>query len=118
MTDREKVEKGLNICTSAEPCNGCPYLGERNCSLAMVRDALDLLKEQQNQIWEFQDQVEYLTDKQKVHETTDTNDLRIFHCKKCGYGIEDIFISDEHNYTLVPKFCPNCGRSVNNWNDL
>ena len=42
----EKVEKGLNICTSAEPCNGCPYLGERNCSLAMVRDALDLLKEQ------------------------------------------------------------------------
>lgn len=42
-----RIEKGLNICTSAEPCNGCPYLGKRNCSLAMVRDALDLLKEQE-----------------------------------------------------------------------
>lgn len=68
MADMEKVEKGLNICTSAEPCNGCPYLGERNCSLAMVRDSLELLREQQNQIWEFQDQVEYLTDKQKEQE--------------------------------------------------
>ena len=47
MADMEKVENGLNICTSAEPCNGCPYLGERNCSLAMVRDALELLKEQE-----------------------------------------------------------------------
>ena len=45
MPDREKVEKGLNICTSTEPCNGCPYLNERNCSLAMVADALALLKE-------------------------------------------------------------------------
>ena len=76
MADMEKVEKGLNICTSAEPCNGCPYLGERNCSLAMVRDALALLKEQQNQIWELQDQVEYFTDKQKEHET----EL----CDRCG----------------------------------
>lgn len=44
---REKVEKGLNICTSTEPCNGCPYLNERNCSLSMVADALALLKEQE-----------------------------------------------------------------------
>lgn len=46
MPDREKVEMGLTICTSTEPCNGCPYLTERNCSLAMVNDALALLKEQ------------------------------------------------------------------------
>lgn len=50
MPDREKVEKGLNICTSAEPCNGCPYLGERNCSLEMVKDTLALLKEQDHLI--------------------------------------------------------------------
>ena len=47
MPDREKVEKGLNICNSINhPCNECPYVGERNCSLAMVNDALALLKEQ------------------------------------------------------------------------
>lgn len=48
MPDREKVKKGLDICTSKEPCNGCPYLKERNCSLAMVADALALLREQEN----------------------------------------------------------------------
>ena len=47
MPDREKVKKGLDICTSKEPCNGCPYLKERNCSLAMVDDALALLQEQE-----------------------------------------------------------------------
>ena len=48
MPDREKVEKGLNICNSINhPCNECPYVGERNCSLAMVTDALALLKEQE-----------------------------------------------------------------------
>ena len=46
MTDRGKVEKGLRICTSKEPCNGCPYLNERNCSLSMVADTLALLDEQ------------------------------------------------------------------------
>ena len=33
-----------------------------------VGDALAMLKEQQQQIWELQDQVEYLTDKLKEHE--------------------------------------------------
>ena len=50
VIDRGKVEKGLRICTSGEPCNGCPYLTERNCSLEMVEDALDLLKEQDARI--------------------------------------------------------------------
>lgn len=63
MPDREKVEKGLNICTSAEPCNGCPYLGERNCSLAMVRDALTLLKEQEETIYKLQKELNYWQNK-------------------------------------------------------
>ncbi len=51
MPEREKVEKGLNICNSTNhPCNECPYVGERNCSLAMVTDALALLKEQETEI--------------------------------------------------------------------
>lgn len=98
MPDREKVIKGLE-CHAEVNCVECPYrdgwrtcpFGETLLSDVLAADALTLLKEQ---------------------ETTDTNDLRVFHCKKCGYGIEDIFISDEHNYSLVPKFCPNCGRRV------
>ena len=58
--DRTKIETGLNICTSSEPCNGCPYLHERNCSLAMVKDALELLKEQEEQITKLEEANAYL----------------------------------------------------------
>lgn len=54
-------------------------------------DALELLKEQ---------------------ETSDTNQSRIFHCKKCGYGIDDIYLTDESAYPIEPNYCPNCGRLV------
>jgi ribosomal protein S27AE len=57
----------------------------------VLTDALELLKEQ---------------------ETTSTTESRIFHCKKCGYGIDDIFLSNEHDFDIYPHFCPNCGRSV------
>ena len=72
MADREKVIKALECCYCNFPkqmdCNNCPYdkicYHDKACSL-MLRDALALLEEQQQQIWEFQDQVEYLTDKLK-----------------------------------------------------
>lgn len=48
----------------------------------------------------------------KENETTNTGKERIFECKKCGYGIVDIFINDESKYDLIPKCCPNCGRKV------
>ena len=75
-------------------------------------DALALLKKQQQELWELQDQAEYLADKKKEQETTDTGKRRIFECEKCGYGIDDIFLSDEEKYQIIPKYCPNCGRSV------
>ena len=48
----------------------------------------------------------------REQETTDTRQARIFQCKECGYGIEDIFLTSEREYEMVPKYCPNCGRSV------
>ena len=58
----------------------------------LVRDAIAMLKEQ---------------------ETKDTGHSRVFQCEKCGYGIDDIFLSTvEKKYPIVPKYCPNCGRSV------
>ena len=40
---------------------------------------------------------------------------RIFACEKCGYGIDDIFLVNEKDYSIGPIFCPNCGRKVK-WN--
>lgn len=48
----------------------------------------------------------------KEQETTSTGKTRIFQCKKCGYGIDDIYLSNEHDFDIYPHFCPNCGRSV------
>lgn len=93
MPDREKVENGLNICTSAEPCNGCPYLGERNCNLAMVKDALDLLKEQ--------DAVE---PKQVDLYGNDEWWGLVCVCPDCNAE----WMTDKAN----THFCPNCGKSV------
>ena len=45
-------------------------------------------------------------------ETEDTGKCRVFQCKKCGFGIDDIFVNDEEKYQIVPKYCPNCGRYV------
>ncbi len=57
MPDGEKVIKGLEMCLADECCNGCPY--EENCfdpdidnpwGSFVMRDALVLLKEQQERI--------------------------------------------------------------------
>lgn len=48
----------------------------------------------------------------KEQETSNTGKDRLFQCKKCGYGFDDIFLTDEHNYDIEPNYCPNCGRLV------
>lgn len=40
----------------------------------------------------------------------DTGKCRIFKCSECGYGVDDIFQEDEHNYPVGEfNYCPNCG---------
>ena len=48
----------------------------------------------------------------KEQETSNTGKARIFQCEKCGYGFNDIFLTDEHNYDIEPRYCPNCGKQV------
>lgn len=55
MPDREKVIKGLEVCIDRKPgkytCNECPYeIDGNNCEVNMSKDALALLKEQEEQI--------------------------------------------------------------------
>ena len=48
LPDREKVIRGLTVCTDHKPgddCQKCPYQGEEYCTDAVMRDALDLLRE-------------------------------------------------------------------------
>lgn len=45
-------------------------------------------------------------------EAYNTGNQRIFECSNCGYGIFDIYISDEGKYPIEPKYCPNCGAKI------
>ena len=52
---REKVMKGLSICSGDDPdCQNCPYYGEYGdgfgCETIMQRDALSLLKAQEPRV--------------------------------------------------------------------
>lgn len=44
----------------------------------------------------------------------DMGGCRWFRCSACGFGIEDMYVSDEDEYPPEdqPRYCPNCGRLV------
>ena len=54
MPDREKVLRALGICTQIEPedeCpHGCPYKFENGCIRGVMKDALELLNEQEPRV--------------------------------------------------------------------
>lgn len=63
MAELEKVVKGLKCCVHAKapiPCEYCPYFGNDDyndawsCRIAIMKDALELLKEQQEIINRYQ----------------------------------------------------------------
>lgn len=88
MADREKVVKGLEMCIADEYCNGCPY--EVQCDSpgqeyagSMMRDALELLKEQEPKLV-------------KV-------DGDYVFCPSCG---NELFTYPQQ------KFCDECGQEV------
>lgn len=62
-----------------------------------------------------------ITDPQQAIEATmgrgtchDTGESRVFHCSECGFGLEDVYVENEHAYPPegFPRFCPWCGRKV------
>lgn len=87
MLDREKVIYHLNDCMEASRRDNTWVFVRKD----IVEDAIALLKEQ---------------------ETTSTAESRLFHCEKCGYGIDDIYLSNEYDFDIDPHYCPNCGRKV------
>lgn len=69
MIEREKIIKELESLRDICNAKSNMAIGKGKIAWAgyanTADDAIVLLKEQQQQIWELQDQVEYLTDKQK-----------------------------------------------------
>jgi len=95
MTDREKAINGLKCCTSAKnpiPCGKCGYFFNReyedvwSCRIALMRDSLELLKEQE-----------------PMEPTWDCGKA---YCGDCGRKLPRKKADREINY------CSYCGRSV------
>jgi hypothetical protein len=71
--DKEKVIEGLRHCTAwaglheCQPRIGpdCPYEDDADCKLALMRDALDLLKEQEDLGTELTNAMELIHKKNK-----------------------------------------------------
>ena len=97
MADREKVIVGLEHCDRLG-CSMCPYkpggYSPMDCRIQLMRDALELLKEQE-----------------AVKPVLDEQTGRIWLCGKCGsyVGFED---NDPHDPNEFDKYCRECGRPV------
>lgn len=94
MANYEEVIKALKMCTEPHPnCPDCPYYADkRQCSLALVKDAFELLTEKN----------------EPVKPIKRLGIVEPFKCGACNWvlGWETDF----------PRFCPLCGRKVK-WND-
>lgn len=108
MTDREKAMLWLNsFVKNKEPMTLIPK--------QLIRLLHDVLNEQQQQIWEFQDQVEYLTDKLKEQEEVEPKDAEMLIIHNGGAeeyvkDIESIVLLAHKDYDIV--YCGTFGRSV------
>lgn len=101
MIDREKVIKGLEHCLE-DGCSGCPY--NENCDVfdnafsgTLVKDALELLKEQEP--------------------VKPTVSVDTWICSKCGHTLESQeLIDDKENPQVLVheqyEYCPCCGRKI------
>ena len=105
MADIEKVIKGLEFCTSTTGCKGCPYedpchdIEQRILGEAIMRDALELLKEQQAEIERLKEQkpVKPIQFEKKSRITRDK-----YECGACGSS--EIYKEWD--------FCPWCGKPI------
>ena len=90
MTDREKVVKGLEVCTQPGSCRECPYWRVydstiEQCVKELMLDALELLKEQEMEFEPCYDPATYT-----------------YNCGYCGCYFD----------RCVYNYCPKCGRKV------
>lgn len=111
MDKLEKVIKGYEhclICGIAEyKCEGCPYISDASCITRIKRDALELLKEQQERIKVLEEEAKTKGTPQKVLNRKELADLIVGECPLCGA----LF-----NNEICPTACGWCGCLLD-WKD-
>lgn len=101
MIDRESVIFRLENWGKTCPWHNCVFCGESNrCTNPTIRDALELLKDQDEGIAP----IESTTEQKKFAD-------------RFGLAVSDFWCGECHfNLLGHPKFCPNCGKKVK-WNE-
>lgn len=107
MIDREKVIKALEVCIpldEGEKCpTECPYYQDVCSGYSQVmRDALELLKEQESEAkWIYGE---------------DKTGVDGWHCSECNF-FEPWFyeFTDDIDFIRFYGFCPSCGRKMTSY---
>ena len=107
MAELENVIKALKCCTHAKapiPCDYCPYVGNDDyndawsCRIAVMKDALELLKEKKQGTWEC-----------KIYGKPESGGTcGKATCDQCGESAWATAVTNGLHY------CPNCGAKMKN----
>ena len=89
MIDREKVLKGLDCCSDLARCEECPYdqhaLFIAECTSALAKDALELLKEQEDRIGVLNKAIEQTPKPTKLLDVFGDGYAKVVRCKDCKH---------------------------------
>lgn len=97
MADLEKVINGLE-CELKKDCSDCPYDADFNClgCLALHRDALELLKEQE-----------------PVKPYMDYDGQDVWRCGECGNSLmHPSYYDCDNDAKNHIRYCSHCGRAI------
>ncbi len=102
MTRFEKVIKGLEYCAGYNPCPNCGYYDSDNlqCQKALMRDALELLKERLTACGRWVKMTGMMPPECRGH----------YECSECRWhmrGPRDSLRKEEEL-----SYCPNCGAKM------
>ena len=109
MIDREKVIKGLECCLNVGDCQKqCDYFPDNGCDKELMRDALELLKAQDEKVVNLTTKIAELTTSQEpvapihIDKYTRTEPITFeYKCTVCCSGLMKHWVC-----------CPNCGTEV------
>ena len=112
MADREKILEGLEQCSSDGCTRGCTYFRVSHCLATLEKDALELLKEQQETIVSLQGTICKLNaalaeqpEQKHGHWKQVEAGFTDMMCSECG----ELALLDLDRDFVLSKYCPNCG---------
>lgn len=105
MIDMEKIVKAIEICyTPGNNCTECPFFHKEECNNDLMRDTLELLKDDETQLI-YRDEIinAYEKDQKPAKPKQPlAADDPFWLCGNCGKEIESTMF----------RYCPYCGKAV------